>query len=294
MACTIESFGPESKSRSPTIVRNGARPLSRWSGTAFHRRSATSTDGSNVQYYDELAHDYALFFQDLDKNMAEEGDWLDRVLRKEGARRILDASCGSGRQAIPLAERGYDVTGADPSASMLQQANREAQSRGVQVRWIESGFVDLPSQLDGQFDAVIALGNGMCNQERLEDIEASLGALCQCVRPGGLCLVGIKDYDAVKAERARFHGHQIKDTPEERAILFEVWDFEDPLLISTAYSLHGHDDSWTVHSAATREYMLEADALRDLARRAGFGRAERVDHPTEMVFALRRGTAGER
>lgn len=106
--------------------------------------------------------------------------------------------------------------------------------------------------------------------------------------------MGIKDYNAVKAERARFHGHQIKDGPEERAILFEVWDFEDPLLISTAYSLHGGDDSWTVHSAATREYMLEADVLRDLARRASFAHAERVDHPTEMVFALRCGTDSER
>jgi SAM-dependent methyltransferase len=244
------------------------------------------TQARDVAYYDEFAREYALFFTDLAHNMAGEGDWLDAVLRDRGVRTVLDASCGTGRQAIPLAQRGYEVTGADPSGAMLQEAEKVAAARKARVSWIQASFTDLPSVLNTQFDAVIALGNGLCNQESPKDIGASLRALRRCVRPGGVCLVGIKDYEAIRGDRERFHGHRIRDDEGGRSLLFEVWDFEDPILVSTAYCLRGRDDDWTVHSASTREYMLGAREMERLAREAGFGCMERLDHPSEAVYAL--------
>ncbi len=47
---------------------------------------------------------------------------------------MLDASCGAGAQAIPLAELGFEVVAADPSAGMLRKAYEIAKSRGCRRR----------------------------------------------------------------------------------------------------------------------------------------------------------------
>jgi SAM-dependent methyltransferase len=247
----------------------------------------TSTEASSVPYYEEFAREYALFFSDLPGNMVREGEWLDRMFRDQGVFRVLDASCGSGRQAIPLAQRGYVVTGADPCGGMLREASGQATALGLRITWVKSGFTDLPSCTDTPYDAVIALGNGLCHQERREDIVASLTALRQCLRPGGLCLIGIKDFEAIRRKRPRFHAHSVRDDAGGRTILFEIWDFDDPILVCTAYSLQGRDRDWTVRSASTREYMLGAEEMNEAGHEAGFGRIERLDHPSEAVYALR-------
>src|SRR2546422_6505853 len=47
---------------------------------------------------------------------------------------ILDLCCGHGRHAIPLAQRGYKVTGQDLSEVFLREAEKEAQAQSVNVR----------------------------------------------------------------------------------------------------------------------------------------------------------------
>ena len=66
--------------------------------------------------------------------------------------RVLDAGCGTGRVAIELARRGYDVTGVDNDASMLEVARRSDA-----VRWVDGDLAEL--ELGERFDLVVAAGN---------------------------------------------------------------------------------------------------------------------------------------
>jgi SAM-dependent methyltransferase len=170
---------------------------------------------------------------------------------------------------------------------MLREARREAARAGVSIPFHEGPFVDLPHMVPNRFDAVIALGNGLCNQERREEIVASLRAMHGRCAPGGICLVGIKDFDAIRRERPRFHGHCTERRGDERRIFFEVWEFQDPILVCRACSLHGRGDDWCAHCAETREYMLGAGDVQEAARQAGFTVACRLDHPSEAVYLLR-------
>ncbi len=51
--------------------------------------------------------------------------------------RALDLACGEGRNAVWLAEQGWEATGIDFSSLALERARDLAQTRGVEVRWIE-------------------------------------------------------------------------------------------------------------------------------------------------------------
>jgi SAM-dependent methyltransferase len=249
---------------------------------------AKNAESDNVSYYDNLAAEYRLFFQDYEQNMEAEGRWLDDTLHRLGARRILDASAGTGRQAIPLRERGYDVVAADPSGRMLQEARVEAASHGVALPTVRAGFQDLTSFARGEFDAVIALGNGLTHGGTRDAVVSALRALHACCRPGGTVIVGIKDFETLLKERPRVHPHGVIDTAEGRRVLVEIWTYVDPVLHCSAILLNEGEDrvSWHGSAATTHEYMLTISELEALAREAGYVSIERLDHPGEVVFAL--------
>lgn len=52
--------------------------------------------------------------------------------------RALDLACGEGRNAVWLAEQGWEATGVDFSSLALERARQLAQTRGVEVRWVEA------------------------------------------------------------------------------------------------------------------------------------------------------------
>ena len=56
--------------------------------------------------------------------------------------RALDLACGEGRNAVWLAERGWEVTGVDFSQVGLDKAARLAEQRGVSVQWLRADVVD--------------------------------------------------------------------------------------------------------------------------------------------------------
>jgi 2-polyprenyl-3-methyl-5-hydroxy-6-metoxy-1,4-benzoquinol methylase len=51
---------------------------------------------------------------------------------------ILDVACGTGRFTVPLAERGFDITGIDITPEMLEAAKQKAERQGVFVNWVHA------------------------------------------------------------------------------------------------------------------------------------------------------------
>ncbi|GAB3681996.1 class I SAM-dependent methyltransferase [Angustibacter aerolatus] len=103
--------------------------------------------------------------------------------------RVLDAGCGTGRVAVELARRGYDVTGLDVDASMLAEAERDAASAGVDVRWVLGDLLDAPALAGDGYDLVAAPGNVVVYLAPGTE-ERAVAALATVLRPGGLLVVG--------------------------------------------------------------------------------------------------------
>ncbi|MFI9508028.1 class I SAM-dependent methyltransferase [Nocardia sp. NPDC052566] len=68
--------------------------------------------------------------------------------------RVIDLGCGSGANAIYLADKGFDVTGLDFSADALTKAMAAAAAAGVSIRFIEDDLTGLRNDL-GTFDLLI-------------------------------------------------------------------------------------------------------------------------------------------
>lgn len=80
---------------------------------------------------------------------------LDRVGVEPGMD-VLDVGTGSGGNvAIPAAQRGARVVGADLTPELFEHARRRAAEAGVEVEWLEADVEALPFE-DASFDRVIS------------------------------------------------------------------------------------------------------------------------------------------
>ena len=97
-----------------------------------------------------------------DKDYEAECDMLEEAFRRYGEgsiQTILDLGCGTGNHAIPLSQRGYQVTGVDLSADMLEHARQKASllvdSSSKSPTFFQGDVRSI--DLDQQFDAVIMM-----------------------------------------------------------------------------------------------------------------------------------------
>ena len=96
---------------------------------------------------------------------------------------VLDAGCGTGRIAIELARRGFDVTGVDLDADMVAAAIAKAPDQ----QWLVDDLARM--QLSRRFDLVAMPGNVMlfCNPG---DRRLIVHNLAQHLLPGGRLIAG--------------------------------------------------------------------------------------------------------
>jgi len=72
--------------------------------------------------------------------------------------KILDVGCGTGRHAIELTKRGYQITGIDLSESQLKRAREKAVADGLVIDFQCQDARNLP--FDSEFDVAIMLCEG--------------------------------------------------------------------------------------------------------------------------------------
>jgi 2-polyprenyl-3-methyl-5-hydroxy-6-metoxy-1,4-benzoquinol methylase len=84
-------------------------------------------------------------------------------------RTVLDAGCGTGRIAIELDRRGFEVVGVDLDEDLLMRAGRKSSD----VRWALADLATM--ELARRFDVVLLAGNVMlyCRVEDRPDVVAN-------------------------------------------------------------------------------------------------------------------------
>ncbi|HEY8374386.1 MAG TPA: class I SAM-dependent methyltransferase [Pseudonocardiaceae bacterium] len=114
---------------------------------------------------------------------ADPNRWVAQSLAGRPAGTALDLACGEGRNAIWLAEQGWQVTGIDFSATALRKAAALARERGVDVHWVHADLTEwAPEHL---VDLVVAAYLQLPAAQRRRVNRTAASALA----PGGTMLV---------------------------------------------------------------------------------------------------------
>ncbi len=122
----------------------------------------------------------------------------------------LDLACGEGRDAVWLAQRGWEVVGVDFSAAGIAKARALATERGVNPQWIVADLLAYQPE-PRAYDLVTVLYLQLPAGHRTPIIRRAAAA----VAPGGTLLVVA--HDRINLE----HGH---GGPQDPTVLYTADD----------------------------------------------------------------------
>ena len=204
--------------------------------------------------------------------------FFEQSLSDVGARKVLDIACGTGYHTVSLSLSGFDVTGSDGSARMLEKAKENANAHGVgHIRFRESEWAGLSRSFPGghQFDAIICLGNSFTHLFEEEERIKALKEIHSLLNPGGIAIIDQRNYDAMldNGFSSKHQFYYLGDTVEVHPTSIR----EDMVQMEYNYT-DGETHSLTI-------YPLRQEQLTRLLKHMGFGSVVRYgDFNTACEF----------
>ena len=197
-------------------------------------------------------------------DMAEqELEQIGRLVPLRPGAAILDLGCGPGRHALPLARRGYAVTGVDRTDRYLQHARATAAAEGLTIRFEREDmrrFTD-PSA----FDVVLNLFSTFGYFETREDDDRVLQNAFASLKPGGVIVMEMLGKEQIARDFQERIWYPSTDGDEVLLEHHEVLD-----------GFRGIANTWTVMRAGERHTfhvtvrIYSGVELEESLHRAGF------------------------
>lgn len=113
--------------------------------------------------FDQIAEYYDLLELPNSSKNREQNMFLFRILKKLNVKNILDISCGTGVQDIFLKKKGFNITGIDPSESLLEIAKEKANKFHLDIEFKKGDMrTSVETTEEGEkFDCVISMYNSI-------------------------------------------------------------------------------------------------------------------------------------
>lgn len=110
-------------------------------------------------------------------------DWLELYVKRNNPQTVLELNCGTGEDALFMANLGLNVTATDFSAEMLRLTAQKTQGKHVET--IHTGIQTLADALSGQKFDLIWSNFGGFNCLNAHEIKAASNSIANLLNPGG-------------------------------------------------------------------------------------------------------------
>ncbi len=227
--------------------------------------------------YDKFAASYD-YFVNWDERLTYELPFLETQLRSLGASptqiRVMDSACGTGHHAIALAKIGFQMAGSDLFPQMVSLAEINARSADANVVFRTAGFGSITDTFGqpGEFDAVLCLGNSLPHVASEDELGRALGDFCNLLRPGGMLVLQMRNFDLVMGQKKRWMEPQTVTNGGTERLFLRFYDFEpDGKIQFNIISLNRKAHStWHTQLTSTHLFPIYFEVLQNNLLSLGF------------------------
>jgi len=189
-------------------------------------------------------------------------------LEAQPGARLLDLACGQGWLTIPLAQRGFQISGFDLSAALLARAEQAAAQAGVQIEWVRGDMRHLPDRWSGGFEAVtFTLSEFGCFHDE-SDNQRVLDEVARVLKPDGRFVLDIVVNRDGAVQRGETHDYLEGDgfIVAEKAS-FDLLTGMQKRVYRWYHQGQRHEAEWQIRTYTPPEVvrMLERGGLRLVA-----------------------------
>lgn len=214
--------------------------------------------------YETLSAYYDRFTEDV--GYAGWADFFERVFAREGVqpRLILDLACGTGSLTRLLADRGYEMIGADASPDMLMQAMQNTMDCDPRPLFLNQRMEDL--DLYGTVDVCLCCLDSINYVTDPDTLQKAFERVHLFLEPK----TGLFVFDVNTPEKfARIDGNAYVREDED---VFCVWQaaVEDGLCAYQFDIFECDGEAWTRAQETHEERVYPLEQLAAMLERAGF------------------------
>ena len=248
--------------------------------------------------YDEIARLYHLIYRDWSAVIAQQASALDAIIRQQVGpppQSILDVSCGIGTQAPGLAALGHAVTASDLSSAAVERARLEAAQRNLAIDFTVADMRRCAEVHRSGFDVVLSADNSIPHLLSDDAILEALWNFHQCIRPGGIAILGVRDYLTEERSSPRLVPYGFRSDRGDRYFVVQTRDLDGDFYDVAMYFIREVRGSKpaTVIAGSSRYYAVAIDRLVSLLEESSFIEIQRLDgvlYQHQPVLVARRGT----
>jgi Methylase involved in ubiquinone/menaquinone biosynthesis len=225
---------------------------------------------------------YEGFARRFDRMMEWQRRWhkeeaFFRRMLPAGAHRILDCHCGTGFHCAMLAVMGFEVEGVDSSSHMLEVARQNLEERGVEAKLSLGDVKEM--RLSYTFDCVLSMGNSLPHEFGDDNLLRSLRHMYDALRPGGLCIVHIENFDRLYMDGDRFIPSLFSHTDNGTDVFIFAIDYFEGLVVFNILSIIEENGlpqfnvdvvKYNPVPIAKLELLMEQAGFRDIDIYGGF------------------------
>ena len=234
-----------------------------------------------IDFYNQLSPFYHLIYPDWQASITRQAANLDSIIKEhfgDDRKKILDVTCGIGTQALGLAELGYHLIASDISSGAIERARAESVKRRLDIKFSVADVREAYAHHQRQFDVVIACDNSLPHLLSDEEILLAFQQMYACTRPGGGCLITVRDYDKEERAGVQVKPFGVRKEGEAKYLVFQVWEFRGLIYDLSMYFVEDCGEAECVTKVMrSKYYAIGTGKLIALMQEAGFREAQRLD-----------------
>lgn len=226
----LPTFGNKKNQAKPVVNRLSFR--SELKSDIFVRNNKLTFKGDKeveqarqtIKYYDDNAAEYC---QSTVNVQGMDHDYNEFLSLLPSCGKILDAGCGSGRDAKRFLDKGYDVTAIDASEKIAAEASRFIGRKVLPIRFDQLEFKN-------QFDGIWACASLLHVPK--SEIDESITHLIESLKPGGVLFISVKNGEGESVDnKGRFFNYFSQQDLDNilkkhpNLDLIKQWDDQDNL-----------------------------------------------------------------